>query len=403
MKKTIIDNIRSEEIAPFLQQMVQIATVNPPGNEKKCAKIVAEKLSELGFEVGLFEAEKDRTNVVGILKGSGGGSNLLLYSGHLDVVAVGDADDWEFEPFSGKIENGKIYGRGTADHKGTIAASLFAMQSLIESEIRLKGDIVFVAAADEEMLGRKGAEFLVKNKLVYGDMGIVATPKGGGDTISIASMGYLWAKVTIAGKQAHAGNPEEGINAIYKATDLIHALRQITFEKKMKLIPTRDSTGLLSVTIIKSGFKTNIIPGKADVFVERRLVPGETPEEALAQLQAVVNNLQSKDKDFSADIEVIDADIGAFISEEEPIVAALKRNIYDILGFQPRVGGSSGISDSRHFINLAKIPMASWGIGGYGADGEFLMHAPNEYISLSELYDFAKVLAATVIDICGYE
>ncbi len=403
MKKVLIENIKTDEIAPFLQKMVQIPTVNPPGDEIECARIVAEKLKELGFEVNLYEAEEKRTNVVGILKGSGGGKNFLLYSGHLDVVTPGEAGDWKFEPFCGKIEDGKILGRGTADHKGTVAASLFVMDAIIKSNIKLKGDLIFVAAADEEMLGRKGADFLVQNKYVYGDTGLVATPKGIGDNISIASMGYLWAKITIIGKQAHAGNPEDGVNAIYKAADLIKALQQMEFKKQMRLIPTKGSTGLLSVTIINSGVKTNIIPGKAEIFVERRLVPGEIPEEALSQIEAVISDLRSKDKDFHADIEVIDADIGTFISESEPIIQVLQRNISDILCIDSKISGSSGISDSRHFINKANIPMASWGIGGYDANGEFLMHAPNEYIYLSELIDFAKVLAATIIDICGYD
>lgn len=402
MKNSIIKNIRTHDIAPFLQKLIQIPTVNPPGNEAACARPVAAKLAELGFKVNLYEAEKDRTSVVGVLKGAGGGRDFLIYSGHLDVVPPGDLKKWHYPPFEGKIENGKIHGRGTADHKGTIVSSLFAIQSVIESGIRLKGDIVFVAAADEEMLGRRGSAFLVKNNLIYGDMGIAPIPASG-KYLGIASMGYLWAKITVHGKEVHGAFPQEGINAIDKASNLITRLHSLKFRKKMPIMPTRGSTGFLSVTKINSGVKTNIIPGEAELTLDRRLVPGETPKEALKQLRNVIKNLYSKDKDFRADIEILDSDIGTLISKNEPIVKILGKNISEILGITAKVTGFPGISDNRYFINQAKIPMVSYGPGGYGPNGEITTHVPNEYICISELVDFAKVLAATILDICGYE
>jgi acetylornithine deacetylase/succinyl-diaminopimelate desuccinylase family protein len=324
---------------------------------------VADKLKELGLRVNLYETEKGRTNVVGVLKGSGGGKNFLLYSGHLDVVPPGNLEEWEFDPFSGKLEGDKIHGRGTADHKGTVAASLFALQSILESNVRLKGDVVFVAAADEEMLGHKGAGFLVRNKYVYGDMGI-GVINTGGEYIGIASMGYLWPKITVIGKAVHGAHPEKGINAIDKAADLIKALHSLKLTKKNKLMPTKGSAGILSVTMINSGVKTNIIPGKAEISLDRRLVPGETPEEALSQIEGVIQALQSKDKDFCARIEVLDSGEGSLLSEDEPIVSTLRNNIKNILGITPVITGWPGISDNRHFINGAKIPMVSWGPKG---------------------------------------
>jgi succinyl-diaminopimelate desuccinylase len=319
MKEIVLRNIRSQEIAPFLQDLVRIPTINPPGEETECAKIVAKKLVELGFEVHLYECEKNRTNVVGLLKGSGRGKNFLLYSGHLDVVTPGNLEEWEFDPFGGTIVDEKMYGRGTADHKGTIASSLFSLQSIIESGVKLKGDVIFTAVADEEMLGRKGAGFLVENKYVYGDTGIAAVPTGG-KYVGIASMGYVWAKIIIRGKEVHAAFPEKGINAIDKAADLIRILHSLKFKKKNELIPTKESTGFLSVTRINSGVKTNIIPGIAELVLDRRLVPGETPEEALYQLQNVIEKLTSNDKNFCANIEVMDSDIGSAVSKNEPII-----------------------------------------------------------------------------------
>ena len=394
--------MRTQEIAPFLQKLVRIPTVNPPDTEAKCAKPVSEKLSELGLQVNLYEAEKDRTNVVGVLKGTGGGKNFLLYSGHLDVVAPGRLDKWEFDPFEGKIKDGKIYGRGTADHKGTIAASLFALQAIIESGIKLKGDVIFLAPADEEEGGGKGADFLVKNGYIYGDAGLSAVPYGR-EAVGVASMGYLKVKITVLGKEVHGAFYQQGINAIDKAADLIKALRSLTFTKKVDVMPTKDSTGYLNVTMFHSGVKMTIIPGKADVFVDRRLVPGETPEEALAQLEDVMRTLESNDSEFRADIEVLDSSMGTLISEGEPVVKALRDNIQNILGFTPKNTGLRGSGDIRYLVNDAKIPMVSWCPGGFGPDGEFLHHAYNEFILIEDLIDFAKVAAATIMDICGYE
>ncbi len=396
------------EIADVLRDLVRFQSVNPPGLEKACSEYVAACLEGMGVATRLIEGSKDRPNVVGILKGSGKGPNLLFYGGHVDVVPAGDESLWKHPPFEGVVEDGWLYGRGAADHKGSIAASLASIKALQRLGVRLKGDLVYIVVVDEENMGHQGAKFLVRGGHIYGDMAVLGGP-GELNEVILACKGLLQLRITVKGRSAHSSAPWLAVNPIEKAARIILALQSMRFEKSNPLWPANPRgilggpTGVLSVTMVKAGVKVNVIPETCEIVLDRRLIPEESPEEALEQITAVLRRCQEEDATYETSLEVFDAGPGAAVSPKEPIVRIVQEAAAR-LGIQTTFSAVSGSSDSRWIINEGKIPMVIYGAGLLGPDRQTTkIHGIDECVSTEELLKQAKVYALIMLYACGVE
>ena len=407
MALPVLDHIdrHRESIIETLQRLIQFPTVNPPGDEKAHQEFVAAQLRDLGIEPQLVEAVPGRPNIVAVMRGAGGGRNLLHYAGHADVVSPGNPADWRCDPFAGEVHDGWLYGRGSADHKGSIAASLAAMRAIVESGVPLAGDILFLVPVDEERGSVAGTRHLIKTGLVYGDMGIYGSA-GFLNQVLVNCAGTLNLEIHTIGKRAHGGYPHLGINAIEKASKLVLALQNMKFEqanpwwdpKATDLVsPTR--TGTLVVTEIQGG-GVGGVPDACRIKVERRLIPDESVNEAMAQITRVLHNLAQEDPDFQTGVDVTAAVSGINIRSDAPIVQAVCAAIRD-LGLEPVIGGSSGGFDARWIVDALGIPMVSYGAGWNGPDGKFCLHAPNECIRIDDLIGMAKGFALIMLNVCG--
>jgi acetylornithine deacetylase/succinyl-diaminopimelate desuccinylase-like protein len=158
-----------QEVAEFLSELIQINTTNPPGNETEAAKYVAGHLIREGVECDLYESMPKRSNVITRIRGTGEKASLLLLS-HLDVVPARPAE-WSVDPFSGAIKVGFVWGRGALDMKGMTAIEVMTMKLLKRNDVKLKGDVILAATADEEKGGHLGAEYLLNNypEKIYAD------------------------------------------------------------------------------------------------------------------------------------------------------------------------------------------------------------------------------------------
>ncbi|MBI3966672.1 MAG: M20 family metallopeptidase [Chloroflexi bacterium] len=406
VRERVLANVerRTDEMVRFLQELIRYPSTDPPGRERECSEHVARRLAELGLEPKLYECQPERPNVVAILKGTGGGMNLVYYGGHVDVVPEGDRDSWERDPFGGELVDGWIYGRGAADHKAPIAASITALAAILDEDIKLKGDLVYTVVVDEESGGEDGAGYLCREGLVYGDYGIYAT-LGKINQVKIGSKGPVQGLIRVQGKMAHGSAPWEAINPIEKAAKLVLALQSMKFEKSNPYWGEPNGvlggpTGVLSVTMIEAGVRVNVIPEFCDVSFDRRIIPEETPEEAIGQIQAVIDRLQAEDPDFKATIHKIhQADGAVFVHPDTEIVGVIKDAIRGI-GLEPEIGCSAGSSDTRWFMK-AGIPMVAYGTGGYNPQGKLAIHAPNECISVAEVKQVAKAHALIMLGACG--
>jgi acetylornithine deacetylase/succinyl-diaminopimelate desuccinylase-like protein len=231
------------EVTRFLSDLIRINTTNPPGNETAAAKYLSENLSREGFKCELYESAPERGSVIARLKGTGEKPSLLLLS-HLDVVAA-DAKEWSVDPFAGVVKDGFVWGRGALDMKGLVAIEVMVLKLLKRNCVKLKGDVIFAATADEEQGGLSGADYLLRNypekilaPYVLNEGGGLATSKKSGNvfTVQTAEKGILWFKVKAKGTPGHGSMPNVADNAIMRMSKVIAKLGN--YRSKVSLVPT---------------------------------------------------------------------------------------------------------------------------------------------------------------------
>ena len=388
--KRLAEYVDGESVANLLGDMIREASVNPPGWERDCAEVVAKKLRSLGLEVELVEKDPGRTNVVARLKGTRG-SPILLYNGHIDVVPVGNG--WTRDPFGGEIVDKVLYGRGTADMKSGVTSMVAAAEAIVKSGVRLKGDLLITAVADEETGSAKGTRYLIERGL-RADFAVVSEPTD--LRVEIAHKGILWVEITTRGKGSHASRPHLGVNAVDKMHKLISALQGIKLEGWNPIFDVPQP--VLSVTTISGGTKINVIPDLCKIEIDRRLLPGETPENALKQINDAIAAVKSGDPAIDASVKVLEEWPPMEVEPDSPIVQSLVKVVEEWTGVKPGLFGKAAGTDASWLVRDAKIPTVLYGPG----DPRF-SHTPDECVKLDKVTEAAKILAMLAWDVLGVE
>jgi acetylornithine deacetylase/succinyl-diaminopimelate desuccinylase-like protein len=268
------------EATTLLSKLIQINTTNPPGNETQAATWLAQNLTSEGFNCEIYESTPKRGSLITRLKGTGEKPRLLLLS-HLDVVAANPAE-WSVDPFSGAVKEGFVWGRGTLDMKGMTAIEVLTLKLLKRNNIKLKGDVILAATADEEMGGVGGAEFLLQNypQKVFAEYVI---NEGGGSslplknksvfTINVAEKGLLWFRVFAKGIPGHGSVPSAADNAILRINNVINRLN--SYRGRVQFVPSVEQ------------FLKQLAAEDASLqpFVERLLANPEQSDTVLAELE----------------------------------------------------------------------------------------------------------------------
>jgi acetylornithine deacetylase/succinyl-diaminopimelate desuccinylase-like protein len=315
-----------DEAVELLQALIRLDTVNPPGNETLAAELVREYLEESGVACELYAREPGRANLVARIPGSGGGPRLALLS-HTDTV-LADPDEWQRDPWSGELVADEVWGRGALDMKGQVAATAVAIASLAREGFRPAGDLIFVAAADEEVGVDVGMQWLARThpEAVRAEY---ALNEGGGDRVVFGRPLYLCStaeKMTspfllrVHGRSGHASMPGIADNALVRAARLIERLAEYRPEQRhgpetealMRAVvgevpPAAEAVEragavhplaaalvepllslTLSPTMIGASRLRNVIPAVCDVTVDCRLLPGQPPAEAEALIRSAL-------------------------------------------------------------------------------------------------------------------
>jgi succinyl-diaminopimelate desuccinylase len=225
--------MRKRELIDLTTRLIQIPTENPPGNEKKAFLFLKPILSKMGFNIKILLSPKGRWNIIAE-KRWGKGGRRLIFNGHLDVVPAGHLVQWKYPPFQGKLEKGRIYGRGASDMKGGIASFLHAISMIDRSNIHPnQGAVILHLVSDEESHGHQGMGFLTRKRVIRGDAAIVGEPTDLDPVI--AQKGALWLRISTIGKSAHGSRPHLGINAIEKMKKAIDQLNSISLEEEHQI------------------------------------------------------------------------------------------------------------------------------------------------------------------------
>ncbi len=287
-------SIDKDYLLKITQELVQINSVNPTltpdgKGEAEIGAYVAEKLKELGLEVTTSEIAPGRVNTVGVLKGSGGGKSLLL-NAHLDTVGV---EGMSIDPFGGELRDGRVYGRGAQDMKGSLAAMLAAVKAIVDAGITLRGDLLITGVADEEH-SSIGTEALVKE--FKADGAIVTEPTD--MHLCRAHRGFIWFEVETIGRAAHGSRYKEGIDANMRMGRFLAELEKLEQELLHREPHELAGPPSLHAAMIQGGTEISKYAAHCKLTIERRTIPGETVESATAELQEIIDRLVVQDPTF---------------------------------------------------------------------------------------------------------
>ncbi len=368
------------------RRLVALPSINPPGDEAAVARLMAETLDGIGFDVQIRDVAPGRPNVVGTLPGRGGGPRLLL-NGHMDVVPPGEG--WTREPFGAELVDGRIYGRGSADMKGGLAAMAAAVEAIQSMGIPLRGTVVVTAVVGEER-DQVGTRRLVENGL-SADFAVIAEPTDLKPVI--AHKGDLYYRIVVQGRAAHSSIPSAGVNAIDGMADVIIALRVLASDLGKKHHPLLGAP-TLSVGTIEGGIDTCIVPDSCQMTIDRRLLPNETLAEADAELQDVLDRLGGENPLLAATLTRFMTAMPMETPPGSAIERALRRAADEVLGYDPGASGMSGTTDANWLVNVAGIPTVLFGPGSFSQ-----AHRADEFVEVDQLVKAAQVLALTVVDL----
>jgi succinyl-diaminopimelate desuccinylase len=374
-----VDKVSLTELA---QELVRANSSNPPGNEAGVVDILERRMKAAGLQTERVEVAAGRPNLIATWKGKG--NKTLILHGHTDTVPAA-SEGWKHPPFGGAIEGNKLYGRGAADMKGGLAALVAAIESLRKEGWQPKGNLVFLAAANEEMgdkekIGMRLVAPLMANR--HGGERLVIMGDTSGLNITVAEKGVLWIEATAKGKEAHGSTPWKGINAIEKLGKFLMALRELELPVQHPLL----GKSTVSINTISGGYKTNIVPGSAKASVDIRIVPGESKEKVFEAMNKLLAQLKQKDPEIDIDIKETMYEPPAEL-EGKSALPQLQAAIKEVTGHEAKVRGEHGSSGSGMF-QRAGIPAL---VFGPGLDES--AHIRDEYVEIEQLAQAAAIYA----------
>lgn len=373
---------RQEEVVELCQKLIQAKSYS--GEEREVASVLEDTLKSKGFD----SVNVDRYgNVIGCIKGNQSGKKIL-FDGHIDTVPVTDESIWEHPPFAAEIHDDKIYGRGTSDMKGSVAAFVCAAANFAEDTGRdFAGEIYVAGVVHEECFEGVAAREI--SKQIQPDYVVIG--EASQLNLKIGQRGRAEIVVETFGVPCHSANPEKGINSVYKMAKVIEAIRTLE--------PTHHDTlgdGILELTDIKSSPYpgASVVPEYCRATYDRRLLVGETKESVLAPIQELLDKLMAEDPELKVKVSYavgkercytgneIEGERffpGWLYGEDEKFVqdvyAKLKEN-----GFTPEITQYNFCTNGSHYAGEADILTF-----GLGPSKENLAHTVNEYIEIDQL------------------
>ena len=371
----------------LLRDLIAIDSVNPslvPGGagEGNVARAVEAHFRQSGMDVVVTEVSPGRQNVVGILDGSEPGKSLM-FCGHTDTVGVEGMSG----PFNPIERDGKIYGRGSGDMKGGLAAMLDAARGLARAGWH-KGRLIVAAVIDEEYKSI-GAEALVKDW--HADAAIVTEPTG--LVVATGHKGFSWVEIATVGRAAHGSRPQEGRDAILRMGRVLQKLEALTQKLQHSTPHPLLGRPSLHASIIEGGRELSTYPDKCVLQIERRNVSGEGPETALSEVESILDTLREADGEFAAAARLL-FDRPAYETPTDHSLPPLLESAVNSTGHSTCREGMTYWTDAA-ILGHAGIPSVIFGPGGEG------YHGVEEYVFVDQVLACRDALSAVARDFCS--
>jgi acetylornithine deacetylase/succinyl-diaminopimelate desuccinylase family protein len=427
-----VDDLR-DELVDTISRAVRIPSVNPKypgqvyddvvGGEGEVAKLMAEVYASAGAEIDLFAVEPGRENAVGTIRGAGSGRSLI-YNGHVDVVPPGDATNWRSgDPFSGRIERDRIWGRGSTDMKSGILAQAFAARALHDCGVRLAGDLILQSVVGEEVMDHECGVTAAVKRGYKADAAVVSEPSAPPSPLAVipVSPGLLWFSVTAVGKASHScmrgqtiraggAGPEVGVNAIDKGVLIFEGLRRLEEEwgqtKRHPLFAPGHFT--IHPGVITGGPHGVLVPFVISEFATIEYCvwysPDDDPEAVKREIETHISRVAKTDAwlrehppavewklHWPANRPDADEITAATLAAHEAAAAGSR------FAGRPDVVGFAAVEDAT-FLTLGGTPAISYGPGDLR-----VAHADDEYVLIDEVVCAAKTFAVLAMSWCGLE
>lgn len=394
---------KKKEAVLFTKQLVEIPTVNPPGeNYAKIIKVLEKKCRQLGLstrkfvlpkkEFKKFNIKENFPRISLIADWNNNSDKTIHFSGHIDVVPAGV--DWRTNPFKPVIKNNKIFARGAEDMKGTISAMLLAVEAIKVLGIKPSVNIQLSFVPDEEIGGHSGLGYLVKENLVNADWAIGEGYSG--DFVSCGNKGVLWLQIKIKGKSSHACQWYKGINAFENMIDVGGELKKLKFrlQKRMTKYYTKNPKDRFASLVLGGDIngpnKVNMVPSFFSFSIDRRVLPEENIENCEKEIKNLIEKFNKK---YHIEIKTVVKERAVVVNEDEPLCKCIACSIEKVFNKKAKFAVSPGGTDMRFFA-YKDIPAI-----GYGAMGAERAHADDEFIYIDSILDTAKVYALTIANL----
>lgn len=380
-----------EEALRCLTEIIQTPSVT--GNEEEVSHVFEKWIEQAGLEVQRIYSAPGRPNLIADWNGDEAGGRFL-FNGHMDVFPPSLGDDCVYGPWSAKIVDGYMYGRGTGDMKGGDCAALMAVTFLKRMGFRPKGTVSLSYMSDEENGGWLGAKYLTEHGYLKADVGICMEPTRG--MILNNHYGILRLKFTYHAAPHHAGSPHPSTDALEKAVAAINRLYALDHELTKRTDAHGNHPSCLSVTVLHAGNTPNVQPGLAEFIVDRRLDLSESVEFGLKQILEIFDELKAKDPEYDYAYELLSDRPCLTIDDDDPFIQTAVKSYEQIMGEPGRLYVRSGGSDAATIRCAHGTVIPNWGVAS--DFGEFGSGTPNERISVQGYLDSIKYYMMTVVN-----
>jgi acetylornithine deacetylase/succinyl-diaminopimelate desuccinylase family protein len=373
-------------VTNLVADLVAIDSINPDlvsggTGEGAIARFIADWLTAAGLEVRLDEIRPGRPNVIAIARGTGGG-RTLMFNGHLDTVGVGGMTN----PHQPVIKGDRLYGRGAYDMKGGLAACMVA---IAEAQKRsLAGDVMFTAVMDEEFAGLGTIDIAAKYKA---DAAILAEPTE--MQLVIAHKGFVWLEIETHGIAAHGSRSDLGVDAIAKMGKVLVELEMLNQRLLAESTHVLLKSGSLHASLINGGQELSSYPERCVLSVERRTIPGESPEFVEAQIREILQRLAAGDGQFKATVRRSLDRAPLETRDESGIAALVEHSASQVAGRTTEVAGVAYWTDAAS-LTQAGIPSVLFGPQGAGA------HAVEEWVDLRSVQQCQAIYLRVIETFC---
>ena len=391
LESAALELIDEAALVAYTQRLVQAPGQNPPGEEAATVAALAEVCAELDLDVSTSTVVDERDNLHALTRDHDGGPALMLL-GHTDVVPLGDG--WTVDPFGGLLRDRRIFGRGTTDMKGGLAASAVAMSAVQRATraagVRLTGPVELAATVDEEATGI-GVRHLVGDAQPRAYLGCITAEPTDLQTI-IAARGDAYVEIAVRGVAAHAGRPDDGRNAIYGAARVVESLRQWHDELASAAHPLV-GPATWNVGRIDGGHGASIVPADATVYADRRLLPDESPAQVLADIKARVESLGLTDDGLTVEVTMPMDMPGFETPQRDSFVATVDDALGQVGGPHLPLGGWTAACDGGFVSRDWGVPTIVLGPGSVNEQA----HRSDESVGVDELVTAARTYALAAL------